>query len=208
METKLDFSLPEKKAKKSVASFFTIILLLVLIGLVSINVFVKPSGKSLLNGTSQTAMTPDQMKELASKLAQRSLYTRAVELWKEYLANANLTDIEAKNKVKNLRERAKEIRSLHELGNRPDLVRELRDIQNTLAWHKANKNRSKFFKWNTVGASQRRAIRHPETTTLGTKTKFGNKRPRGSFKLGTRFLNNGQIMSKFRAKLLDKCYWL
>ncbi len=94
MENKLDFSLPEKKTKKSAASFITIILLLVLIGLVFFNDFLKPAGKSLSNGTSQTSMTPEQMKDLASKLAQRSLYDRAVVLWKEYLANANLTDAE------------------------------------------------------------------------------------------------------------------
>ncbi|MBN2588294.1 MAG: hypothetical protein JXA96_00400 [Sedimentisphaerales bacterium] len=93
MENKLDFSLPQKKTKNSAASFIIIILLLVLIGLVSINVF-KPTGKSLLNGNSQALMTPDEMKGLASKLAQRGIYERAVVLWKEYLANVNLTDIE------------------------------------------------------------------------------------------------------------------
>ncbi len=94
MENKLDFSLPEKKTKKSAASFITIILLLVLIGLVSYNDFFKSAGKSLSKGNSQTSMTPEQMKDLASKLAQRNLYGRAVVLWNEYLANANLTDTE------------------------------------------------------------------------------------------------------------------
>ena len=34
------------------------------------------------------------MKELATKLASRNLYTQSAALWKEYLANAKLSDTE------------------------------------------------------------------------------------------------------------------
>ena len=95
MENKLDFSLPEKKAKTSFAAIFTIILLLVLIGLTTANFFVKPSQKALSsNNTKTSSLTAEQMKDLASKLASRNLYTRAAALWQEYLSNANLSDNE------------------------------------------------------------------------------------------------------------------
>jgi hypothetical protein len=94
MENKLDFSLPEKKTNKSFTAFFTIILLLILIGLTVFGLFVKPSGNSSLSNNTQSSLTPEQMKELASKLASRNLYTQAAALWREYLENAKLSDTE------------------------------------------------------------------------------------------------------------------
>ncbi|MBN1973642.1 MAG: hypothetical protein JW787_08380 [Sedimentisphaerales bacterium] len=94
MENKLDFSLPEKKEKKSCTSFLVIILLLAVIGLILANIFIRPSGTGLLAGNTPAILPPEQMKELAAKLAQRNLYAQAASSWKEYLANAKLTDIE------------------------------------------------------------------------------------------------------------------
>ncbi len=137
MEDKLDFSLPQKKTKKSFASFFTIILLLVLIGLVSIDVF-KPAGKSLSNGNSQTSMTPEQMKELASKLAQRNLYDRAVVLWQEYLANANLNDTErAKGlfQIATLYEKAKMYDEAIEYFYRSEISAKVTELESQINTH-------------------------------------------------------------------------
>jgi hypothetical protein len=92
MENKLDFSLPEKKVKTSYAAYVSIILLLILIGLTSVNLFVKPSQKASSSNRTTTSLTPEQMKDLASKLASRNLYTRAAGLWQEYLASATLSD--------------------------------------------------------------------------------------------------------------------
>ncbi len=92
MENKLDFSLPEKKAKTSFAAYFSIILLLILIGLTAANFFIKPSQKALSQTKAGTSLAPDQLKDLASKLASRNLYTRAADLWQEYLSNAKLSD--------------------------------------------------------------------------------------------------------------------
>ena len=92
MENKLDFSLPEKKTKTSFATFISIILLLILIGLTSVNFFIKPSQKSSSQTNAGAFLAPDQLKDLASKLASRNLYTRAADLWQEYLSNAKLSD--------------------------------------------------------------------------------------------------------------------
>ena len=137
MENKLDFSLPEKKTKNSAVSVITIILLLVLIVLVSINVF-KPAGKSLLNANSQASLSPDQMKELASKLAQRSLYERAASLWKDYLANANLTDTErAKGlfQVATLYEKANKYDEAIEYFYRSEAASKITDLESQINTH-------------------------------------------------------------------------
>lgn len=137
MEDKLDFSLPQKKTKKSFVSFVTIILLLVLIGLVSIDVF-KPAGKRLSNGNSQTSMTPEQMKELASKLAQRNLYDRAVVLWQEYLANANLNDTErAKGlfQIATLYEKAKMYDEAIEYFYRSEISAKVMELESQINTH-------------------------------------------------------------------------
>ncbi len=94
MENKLDFSLPEKKAKTSFTAYVTIILILILIGLTSLNLLRKPSENNLLPGNAKTSLAPEQLKDLASRLASRNLYTRAAALWQEYLSNAKLSDNE------------------------------------------------------------------------------------------------------------------
>ncbi len=138
MENKLDFSLPEKKAKKTFTSFVTIILLLVLIGLVFFNDFLKPSGKGITNGNSQTSMTSEQMKELATKLAQRNLYDRAVVLWQEYLANANLNDTErAKGlfQIATLYEKAKMYEEAIEYFYRSEIASKVTELESQINSH-------------------------------------------------------------------------
>ena len=94
MENKLDFSLPEKKNKSSFGSILVIILLLILIGLITANMFLKSSGNNLLSGNNSTNLSTEQAKELATKLAQRNLHTRAANVWIEYLSNTTLPDTE------------------------------------------------------------------------------------------------------------------
>ncbi len=97
MENKLDCSLPEKKTKKSAAMAIIMIMLLVLIGITTFGLFVKPSRNGFSPANTQSSLNPGQIKELATKLASRNLYARAAALWREYLANAKLSDEEKAN---------------------------------------------------------------------------------------------------------------
>ena len=80
------------------------------------------------------------MKELASKLAQRNLYARAVDLWKEYLASANLNDTErAKGlfQIATLYEKAKKYDEAIEYFYRSETTKKISDIT-------VNKHEKKF----------------------------------------------------------------
>lgn len=82
-----------------------------------------------------------------------------------------LTDAEAAAQVQQVRNRIKEIKSSSEIEKDPRLVWELRELTNSLAWYKANKNSSKFFKINSVGASMRKAKRHPNAESFKRSNK-------------------------------------
>jgi hypothetical protein len=93
MDEKLDFSLPAKKQKKSYLSIVTVILLVILIGLTIFNILSITQNRN--NPTQNTAsLSPEQVKQLATQLASRSLYTRAAELWQDYLSGVTLPDTE------------------------------------------------------------------------------------------------------------------
>lgn len=72
---------------------------------------------------------------------------------------SKLTDKEAKEKVDNIKQQIKDLKALENLGKDPVNVARLKELYTTLAWHKANKNRSKYFRIDTNGPSMRRAIR-------------------------------------------------
>ena len=93
MEEKLDFSLPEKKQKTSLTSKVSVILLLVLIGLALVNL-LKPSYTGLLSENPVPTLSEEKIKDLASKLAGRNLYTRAARVWQDYLSFAKMPDTE------------------------------------------------------------------------------------------------------------------
>ena len=93
MEEKLDFSLPEKKQKKSFMPALSVILLLVLIGLTAAN-FLKPARQSPVSQTTVSSLSEEKVRELASKLAGRNLYNRAAKIWQDYLAVAEISDTE------------------------------------------------------------------------------------------------------------------
>ncbi len=86
MEEKLDFSLPDKKRKNSFVSRAVIILLLILIALGITNLLTKSGNRRLLPEKADSSLSPEQVKQLATKLASRNLYTRAAKVWQDYLS--------------------------------------------------------------------------------------------------------------------------
>jgi parvulin-like peptidyl-prolyl isomerase len=94
MAENLNFSLPEKKQKSSITNSITIILLLILIGLSVTNIALKPAKHNKASNGTSYSLSAEQIKELAGKLAQRNLYTRAAKLWQDYLAASKLPDAE------------------------------------------------------------------------------------------------------------------
>jgi hypothetical protein len=87
MEEKLDFSLPEKKQKSSLTAKITILLLLILVGLVLANLFVKSPSQGLPAKSATSYLSSEQVKQLATKLAGRNLYIRAAKAWQDYLSS-------------------------------------------------------------------------------------------------------------------------
>jgi peptidyl-prolyl cis-trans isomerase C len=94
MTEKLDFSLPEKQHGSTAANWIMIVLLLILIGLTAANLLWKPPGNVQAFQSTNSALSAEQTKQLAGKLAQRSLYTRAARVWQDYLAEAKPADAE------------------------------------------------------------------------------------------------------------------
>ena len=94
MEEKLDFSLPEKKHRIAVASWIIIVLLLILTVLTAADLVVRPAGPAKAGDTAGASLSPEQIKQLAGKLAQRNLHVRAAEAWQDYISCGELTDAE------------------------------------------------------------------------------------------------------------------
>ncbi|MHC4570428.1 MAG: tetratricopeptide repeat protein, partial [Planctomycetota bacterium] len=94
MEEKLDFSLPEKKQGTSAANWIIIILLLILTALTALNLIMSPSGPANTSDAPDSSLSSEQVKQLASKLAQRNLHARAAKVWQDYLSSGELSDAE------------------------------------------------------------------------------------------------------------------
>jgi len=94
MEEKLDFSLPEKKQGSAAANWIVIVLLLILTALTAANLALRPTGSERVGNTAEPSLSPEQVKQLAGKLAQRSLHVRAAEVWQDYLSLGELTAAE------------------------------------------------------------------------------------------------------------------
>ena len=92
MEGKLDFSLPEKKQKRTFVNVLLILLLLILIGLAIVNLLLALRGEEKQPVVADSYLTAQQTKELAGKLAQRNLYVCAADAWREYLSKGELAD--------------------------------------------------------------------------------------------------------------------
>jgi len=90
MAEKLEFSLPQKKPRSSAAGALTVLLLAALVILMAINLVVTlPSRRGGSSATTQ-GLSTEQVKDLASKLAQRNLYEQAAATWQDYLTTAQL----------------------------------------------------------------------------------------------------------------------
>jgi len=94
MEEKLDFSLPGKRQKRNVSNAVCIVLFLVLVALVSADLFVGLSERKAVPKAAGERLSAEQTKQLAAKLGQRNLYDRAAAVWQEYLSVGGLTDAE------------------------------------------------------------------------------------------------------------------
>lgn len=94
MEEKLDFSLPEKKQKSSTASKLLIVLALALVGLALANLLTALRRQGPVRETEVYGLSAEQARQLASKLAQRSLYARAAKVWQDYLSGRQIGDVE------------------------------------------------------------------------------------------------------------------
>jgi len=138
MEEKLDFSLPDKKQKPTFASRTVIILLLILIALGSANLFIKSGSRRLPAENTASALSPEQTKQLAAKLAERNLYTRAVKLWQEYLSAGKLSDAEqAKTlfQIGTLLEKAGSFDEAIEFYYRSEITTELDELKPQINTH-------------------------------------------------------------------------
>jgi parvulin-like peptidyl-prolyl isomerase len=93
MAEKLDFSLPQKKPQRSAVGLLTVLLLVVLVVLAVIDLVVAPSSRAP-EAVAGKGLSEEQVRELASKLAQRNLYQQAAAAWQDYLATAKLTNSE------------------------------------------------------------------------------------------------------------------
>jgi len=94
MSDDLDFSLPDKKQKTSFAHRLVIILLLILIAVGTANLLTKPGNQGLPAKNTVSSLSPEQVKQLATKLTGRNLYTRAAKVWQDYLSASELSDAE------------------------------------------------------------------------------------------------------------------
>ncbi|MBN1786905.1 MAG: hypothetical protein JW806_00755 [Sedimentisphaerales bacterium] len=136
MEEKLDFSLPEKKQKKSFIPALSVILLLVLIGLTAAN-FLKPAYKGSVQQAT-TSLSEDKVRELASKLAGRNLYDRAAKVWQDYLAVAEIPDAErAKTlfQIGTLFEKAGQYEQAIEYYYRSEITAKLSELESQINAH-------------------------------------------------------------------------
>ncbi len=94
MEEKLNFSLPEKKQKGSIASKTAVILLLILVGVGLTNLLIVLKPRESIQQAQTLGLSAEQTKQLAAKLSQRNLYNQAADTWQDYIANAGLTNTE------------------------------------------------------------------------------------------------------------------
>jgi peptidyl-prolyl cis-trans isomerase C len=93
MGEKLDFSLPQKKSGGSAAGVLTVLLLATLVILAMVNLVVTWSAKRSTSAAGH-GLSDEQVKALASKLAQRNLYEQAAAVWQDYLASHRLAPLE------------------------------------------------------------------------------------------------------------------
>lgn len=75
---------------------------------------------------------------------------------------AELSDEKALEQVQKVKDRIAELKTSAEISEDPRKVFELRELYSSLSWYRMNKNRSRYFKIISSGASMRKAKRHPD----------------------------------------------
>ncbi len=93
MGEKLDFSVPQKKARGSVTGVLSVLLLLVVTALAAMNLMMTmcPNRKAAVK---VAGLSAEQLKALAAKLSQRDLHQQAAQAWQDYLDSASLDHAE------------------------------------------------------------------------------------------------------------------
>ena len=138
MEGKLDFSLPEKKQNNAITNLIIIVLLLILIGLSSANMALRPAKDNQAQKVTSYSLSAEQTKQLAGKLAQRNLHIRAANLWKDYLAAGKLADAERARtlfQIGTLLEKANQYDQAIEYFYRSEIVAELGELKPQINAH-------------------------------------------------------------------------
>jgi parvulin-like peptidyl-prolyl isomerase len=138
MEEKLNFSLPEKKQKSSMTNTIIIVLLLILIGLSAANMALRPATDNRVSNGADYSLSAEQTKELAGRLAQRNLYTRAAKLWQDYLAAGKLSDAQRARtlfQIGTLLEKANLYDQAIEYFYRSEIVAELGELKPQINAH-------------------------------------------------------------------------
>lgn len=141
MEGKLDFSLPEKKQKNAITNLIIIVLLLILIGLSASNMALRPAKDNQAPNVTSYSLSAEQTKQLAGKLAQRNLYIRAANLWKDYLAAGKFADAERARtlfQIGTLLEKANLYDQAIEYFYRSEIVAELNELKPQINAHIRN----------------------------------------------------------------------
>ena len=94
MSDELVFSLPDKKRKTSFASRLVIILLLILTALGTADLLTRSGDRRLPAENAASSLSPEQVKQLAARLAGRNLYARAAKVRQDYLSAGKLSNTE------------------------------------------------------------------------------------------------------------------
>jgi len=138
MEEKLDFSLPQRDKARKRAGVFSIILLLILVALVSVDLLVSLSAGSGGQESPSYALSAEQVRDLATKLSRRTLYHRAASVWQEYLARADICNADrarAMFQVGTLLERGGSYDEAIEWFYRSEMCAELSDLAGQINSH-------------------------------------------------------------------------
>ncbi|HEX40493.1 MAG TPA: hypothetical protein ENN81_00330, partial [Phycisphaerales bacterium] len=91
MEEKLDFSLPEKNPRGSLAGPLAGLLLAAVAILTAANTYILTTQRDAAELAVSPGLSASQAKQLATKLSQRDLHEQAAAVWAEYLQSPNLS---------------------------------------------------------------------------------------------------------------------
>lgn len=94
MAEKLDFSLPENKAKGSVGGTLMVLLLLAITALAAANLAETVRNRRPQTKQTRQGLSADKVKELAARLDQRGLHQEAAGLWGDYAGLPDLAEAE------------------------------------------------------------------------------------------------------------------